>query len=86
MTAAYQYAEGGGLKPHPLKLYDSIQTYGAAAVIGGRQLSVNEIYCMNASHNVFTAYRQRKASPDWTKWTQDNPALAEMLLFVERLE
>jgi hypothetical protein len=67
-------------------LYDSIQTYGAAAVIGSRQLSVFEMRCMYASHNVYMAYKQRKASTDWAKWTQENPELAELLLYVERLE
>ena len=86
MTAAYEYADGGGRKPQYLKLYDNIQTFGAAAVIGNRQLTVFELYCMNASHNIATALRQRKAAPDWAKWTQDNPALAEMLVYVERLE
>ena len=40
---------------------------------------------MIAAENIVTAYLSRRASQNWGKWAQDNPALEKIILDAEVL-
>jgi len=45
---------------------------------------VHEIKEMIIAENVSDAYYSRKASGNWAKWSEENPALAEILSSVAK--
>jgi hypothetical protein len=55
------------------------------AITGRRILYFGEIRRMIAAENIVTAYLSRRASQNWGKWAQDNPALEKIILDAEVL-
>ena len=56
----------------------NVNKFGVEAVFG-RPLFLHEIREMIIAENTADAYKARKASGDWAKWSVENPELAELL-------
>ena len=74
----YDYLENGGRKPIELKMVQNVNRFGVEAVFG-RPLFLHEIREMIIAENTADAYKSRKASGDWAKWSIENPELADLL-------
>lgn len=64
--------------PVELQTGQYITKFGAWAVMG-RPLYLHEIKEIIIAENVENAYRSRRASGDWAKWTSENQTMAEIL-------
>ena len=71
-------ADGGPIAPD-MKLKGIIDAYGVLAVMGRPTLYAREIYRMNYTANVQTAFESRSKSVNWATWAKDNDTLAAIL-------
>ena len=72
------YAEGAG-DCREYELAMAVDRYGAAAIIGSRPMTANEVIGMNWARSVVTAYQSRKAAKSATEWVKRNPELSKLL-------
>lgn len=56
-----------------------VETFGAAAVFGNRQLYMDEMTSMIAARRVVSAYAARARAQDKFTWSQDNPDLQAII-------
>lgn len=84
-AAAYNAAAGDGRPPSIAILGQSVERFGARAVLGRDTLSAGEIMRMNYCKNVEFAYHSRARADNWAQWAKDNPDLAHVLGEAERL-
>jgi enoyl-CoA hydratase/carnithine racemase len=74
---------GDGVSPE-LILAGNLERYGQA-LLAGRPLSANEVYCMNVARRVVEAYQMRTNADNWAQWARDNPELVKLLAEAETL-
>ena len=74
----YDHLENDGRKPIELKTVEYVNKFGAESVYG-RALFLHEIREMVIAENIADAYKARKASGDWAKWSIENKEMAELL-------
>ena len=75
---------GEGDQPYELAIAEKVHEYGAQSVYG-RVMSANEIFRLDISKRIVSAYFARENAEDVVNWVRDNKQDADLLSLAHKL-